>query len=118
VSLFAIINRETIQADAKEMLNLEGPNPVINLLGIQSLMVGVFLRLDLLVEHRLAGRRTLIAQSCDAIDGVNSQAVTVGTVTDGKLEGCIDVTLLPVTGDQEVLLALAAVCETVDQPGV
>lgn len=81
-------------------------------------MVGVVLRLDLLVEHSLTGRSTLVTQTRNAVNCVDSKAVAISAVADSQLEWSVDVALFPIATDHKILLALSAICQAVNQPGV
>lgn len=77
-------------------------------------MERVVLGLDLLVEQLLPRRRTFVAQSGNVVDGINGQAVAVRTIADSELKRRVNIALLPVSTDEQVLLAFAAVRQTVD----
>jgi ABC-type transporter Mla MlaB component len=116
--LLVVIEEESVKRN-KNRTRSERPHPVVNLLRVHALVESVILRLDLLIEQRLAGRRTLVAQvALDTIDRIDSQAVAIRTIADCQLQRGINVALLPVTSDVHVLLTLASVCHTVNQPRV
>ena len=81
-------------------------------------MVRVILRLDLLIKQLLPRRRTLVTQAGNVIQRINRQAIAISAVPDSPLERRIDIALLPVSADEQVLLALAAICQAVNQPRV
>lgn len=71
------------------------------------------------VHEVLAGKGALVAKVVlQAVNSQNSQAVSVGLVTDGKLERGVNVALLLVTTNTHALLSLALVGKTVNQPRV
>ena len=81
-------------------------------------MVRIILRLDLLIKQLLPRRRTLVTQVTHVIKRINRQAIAISTVPDSQLERRVDIALLSVSTDEQVLLALAAICQAVDQPRV
>ena len=99
-------------------LNLERPHPVIDLLGIQPLMVRIVLCANLFVEQRFPSGCTLVTETGDAVNSINSQAEAISSVADSQLKWCVNVAFFPIPADKKVLLALTTIGQTVDQPGV
>jgi len=99
--------------------HLERPLPVDVVIGVLSRLVSMAGRSGPSVQEVLAGKGTLVAKVIlQAVDGENSQAVSVGLVADSKLERGVNVALLLVTTNAHALLSLALVGKTVDQPRV
>jgi len=81
-------------------------------------MESVILAPDLFVQQLLPSHGTLVAMARQTVDSVDRKTEPIGLVADSKLKRSIDVTLLLVATDMEIVLALAAVSETVNEPWV
>ena len=63
------------------------PLPIGNFKIIDTELPSVLLASDLLVEHRLADRRTRNAKAQYPVDGIHHQAEAVSLIADGQLQG-------------------------------
>jgi hypothetical protein len=92
----------------------EWPLPVSDVLGIDTELVCVMFALYLLVEQHLPNAGSCNLKARYSINRIDRQAEAIGLVLDGKLQGRVDIPLFLITADMDVVLARAAISESVN----
>src|SRR6266436_1420917 len=97
---------------------LKGPFPIRELGRVYAELVGMLFTRDLLVDEGLTHARAGDMETGHPVDGVDGQAEAIGLIANGEFQRRVDVALLLVAAHVNVVLALPAVGEAVDQPRV
>lgn len=98
-------------------LTSKRPDPVGDLFWIDAILKRLVLRCDLRIQELLS-HHAVSGLAFQAIEGVHGETVTIRLVTNGKLEGRVDVSLLLVASNMEVLGTRSFVGQSVNEPGV
>lgn len=96
----------------------EWPVPISDLFGIDAELVRVVLVFYLLVEQKFSNLRAGNVEARDPIDRVNREAESIRLVLNCQLQRSIDIALFLVPAYVNMVLARAAVRESVNKPGI
>lgn len=96
----------------------EWPVPISDLLGIDAELVRVVFAFYLLVEQKFSNLRAGNVEARDPIDRVNREAESIRLVLNCQLQRSIDIALFLVPAYVNMVLARAAVRESVNKPGI
>ena len=94
------------------------PLPTADLGAVDSVLVSMVLARKLAITEFLFSMRSNPLQFSHAVNGVDGEAEAVRLIVNCQLHGSVNVSLLFVTANMQVPVILAAVSETVNQPGV
>jgi len=97
---------------------LELPSPIRQFRRIHTLVISIIFRLDLFIQQMLSDRRALVSQMWHIINRIHSQAESISSIADGKLEWSVDIALFSVPANMNIILTLTLVCQAMNQPWV
>jgi hypothetical protein len=119
--LSALANLVADVLDVRTRLSVERtvrPLEVSQVRGVDTVLEGIVLSRDLLVDELLPDHTGLVLEVGHSVDGLHGETESIRAVSDGELERGIDVSLFVVASNVDVGGSLSLVNQAVNEEGV